>query len=161
MKFYDSFKSPLGEIFLVFSNKTLQSVSFDKKPSLKRGRAPEAFIEQLSDYFEGKLRKFEVNVEPQEGTEFERAVWFALRDVPYGETRSYKWIAERVGTPKGSRAVGQALAKNPVPIVLPCHRVIESKGSLGGYTPGEDLKRRLLEMEYYHSMNFSGDEDGK
>lgn len=84
------------------------------------------------------------------GTEFERQVWLALSEIPYGETRTYKWMAQRVGCPKGSRAVGQALKKNPIPIVLPCHRVIESDGKIGGFALGEDIKRRLLQMEFYH-----------
>lgn len=88
-----------------------------------------------------------------EGTEFEQRVWSALSGIPFGETRTYKWIAEKIGNPGAVRAVGRALSKNPLPIIIPCHRVIESDGSLGGYSSGTHRKRRLLEMEYYGKMS--------
>jgi methylated-DNA-[protein]-cysteine S-methyltransferase len=150
MRFFDAFQSPLGPIYLTLAGNRLAGVSFGK-PRLKHGKAPEALKRQLRDYFEGRLRVFRQSVDLEEGTDFERAVWRALLEVPYGETRTYKWLAERVGRPKATRAVGQALSKNPVPIVLPCHRIIESDGSIGGYSSGVDIKRRLLEMEYYYS----------
>ncbi len=158
MKLFDSFKSPLGTIYLIFSGKSLMGISF-KKPRVKRGKSPDNFTEELSGYFEGNLRKFSLKTVFDEGTEFEKSVWEAARDVPYGETRSYKWLADRVGSPGGSRAVGQALAKNPIPIVVPCHRIIESTGDIGGYSSGVNIKRRLLEMEYYYSLDVdkSGD----
>jgi methylated-DNA-[protein]-cysteine S-methyltransferase len=87
------------------------------------------------------------------GTDFEKGVWSVLRDIPFGETRTYKWVAERTGSPSAVRAVGQALSKNPIPIIVPCHRVIESDGSIGGYSSGVNTKRRLLELEYYAKMN--------
>jgi methylated-DNA-[protein]-cysteine S-methyltransferase len=151
MRFFDSFKSPLGNIYMIFSGKSLVSVTF-KKPGMKRGNAPNGFQQEIKDYFEGTLRKFSLNTAFEEGTEFERHVWRAIQDVPYGETRTYKWLAERVGSPDGSRAVGQALSKNPIPIVIPCHRIIESTGKIGGYSAGVRVKRRLLEMEYYNSL---------
>jgi methylated-DNA-[protein]-cysteine S-methyltransferase len=147
---YDTLSTPLGTLFLLMKGKSLAGISFTK-PRMKTGRAPEAVKRELTDYFAGRLREFTLGILLTGGTEFEKEVWRALRDVPYGETRSYKWLAERVGRPGGSRAVGQALAKNPIPIVLPCHRIIESKGKLGGYTPGVDVKRRLLFLEHYHS----------
>jgi methylated-DNA-[protein]-cysteine S-methyltransferase len=150
MKSFDAFHSPLGPIYLILAGNTLAGVSF-RKPGLKHGKAPESLKRQLRDYFEGRLRVFRQRLELAEGTEFERAVWHALLEVPYGETRTYKWLAERVGRPRATRAVGQALSKNPVPIVLPCHRIIESDGSIGGYSSGVDIKRRLLDMEYYYS----------
>lgn len=150
MKFFDTFLSPLGTLYMTFSGKSLLEISL-KKPTLKRGKAPAGFTKQLSDYFDGKLREFKQNITLDEGTEFEKQVWLAIKDVPFGETRTYKWLAERLGTPGGSRAVGQALSKNPIPIVIPCHRIIESTGKIGGYSSGVDIKRRLLEMEYYHS----------
>ncbi len=152
MKFFDTFSSPLGTLYMTFSGKSLLEIAL-KKPALKKGTAPESFKKQLSDYFDGKLREFKQNITLDEGTEFEKQVWFAIKDVPFGETRTYKWLAERLGTPGGSRAVGQALSKNPIPIVIPCHRIIESTGKIGGYSSGVDIKRRLLEMEYYHSIN--------
>jgi methylated-DNA-[protein]-cysteine S-methyltransferase len=158
MKFFDSFKSPLGNIYMIFSGKSLVGVSF-KKPHTKRGKAPEAFKKEIEAYFNGGLRKFSQKTAFDEGTEFEQQVWLAIRDVPYGETRTYKWLAERVGSPEGSRAVGQALAKNPIPIVIPCHRIIESSGKMGGYSSGVDIKRRLLKMEYYNSMSAEDADD--
>ena len=103
----------------------------------------------MISYFNGSDKGFSQKVKFFEGTEFEKDVWEALNKIPFGETRSYKWIAETVGRPGASRAVGQALSKNPVPIVVPCHRVIESDGSLGGFSSGVNTKVRLLEMEHY------------
>ena len=122
-------------------------------PPYPRRRAPESFRKQLSDYFSGALKEFHKPVLFLSGTDCEKKVWLALKEVAYGGTRTYKWLAEKVGSPKGSRAVGQALSRNPVPIVLPCHRVIESDGSLGGYSGGTDVKRRLLELEYYYLIS--------
>jgi methylated-DNA-[protein]-cysteine S-methyltransferase len=147
MQFFDTFN-----IYMIFSGKTLTGISF-KKPAVKKGAVPENFKNDLRDYFDGKLHKFTQKTAFEEGTDFEREVWLAIKDIPYGETRTYKWLAERVGSPEGSRAVGQALSKNPLPIVIPCHRIIESTGKIGGYSSGEGIKRRLLEMEYYNSLS--------
>ncbi len=152
MKYFDSFKSPVGNIFAIFSGKFLIEMSF-KKPHMKKGTMPAAFRRQLEDYFDCRLQEFGQEVRFTEGTEFERQVWNTLMEVPYGETRSYKWLAGKVGSPGGSRAVGQACSKNPIPIVVPCHRIIESTGRIGGYSSGDEIKRRLLEMEYYYSMD--------
>lgn len=151
MKIFDTFSSPFGQLYIIFSGKALAGISF-KKPSLKMGRVPDSFKRQLKDYFTGELREFKQSIVFAEGTEFEKQVWLALRDVPYGETKTYKWLAQRVGNPKGPRAVGRALSKNPIPIVLPCHRIIESDGDIGGYSSGVNIKRRLLSLEYYHSQ---------
>ena len=150
--FFDTFQSPLGTLFLLFSGKALAEIRFEgeEKPQYPRGKAPEPFRRQLRDYFDGALKEFQQPLLFLSGTDFERKVWLSLKEVPYGETRTYKWLAEKVGSPKGSRAVGQALSRNPLPIVLPCHRVIESDGSLGGYSGGIHIKRRLLDMEYYY-----------
>lgn len=83
-----------------------------------------------------------------EGTDFDKKVWLALKEIPYGETKTYKWLAEKTGNSNAYRAVGQALSRNPIPIVFPCHRIIESDGSIGGYSSGINIKRRLLEIEY-------------
>ncbi|MDP2279974.1 MAG: methylated-DNA--[protein]-cysteine S-methyltransferase [Nitrospirota bacterium] len=149
--FYDVFESPVGRLFLLFSGKNLAGVSFEK-PVCKRGLAPDSFKRELKGYFEGKTREFTQSTIFLEGTDFEKKVWLALKEIPYGETRSYKWLAEKIGSPKASRAVGQALGRNPIPIVLPCHRIIESDGSIGGYSSGVDIKRRLLEIEYYNVL---------
>ena len=148
---YDIYECPLGTLYLVFSGKLLSEVSFSKPDniSFKKGAAPQSFINDLNSYFNGSDKGFNQKVKFLEGTEFEKDVWKALHKIPFGETRTYKWIAETVGRPGASRAVGQALSKNPVPIVIPCHRVIESDGSIGGFSSGVNTKIRLLEMEHY------------
>lgn len=103
-------------------------------------------MNQLEEYFEGKRKTFDLVIEP-EGTEFQRRDWKALCTIPYGETRSYKQIAEQIGCPKGSRAVGMANNKNPIPIIIPCHRVVGSNGMLVGYAGGMDIKTFLLKLE--------------
>jgi methylated-DNA-[protein]-cysteine S-methyltransferase len=102
--------------------------------------------DQLSRYFAGGLRSFDVTLDPQ-GTEFQRRVWRALCDIPYGETRSYAEVASDVGRPKGARAVGTANNRNPIAILIPCHRVVGADGSLTGYAAGLDVKETLLNLE--------------
>lgn len=105
---------------------------------------------QLKEYFAGERREFDLPLS-QRGTDFQRAVWHALADIPYGETRSYADIAAAVGRPGAARAVGQANRRNPVPVIVPCHRVIAADGDLGGYqgkwNPDGGLKARLLRHE--------------
>ena len=101
---------------------------------------------QLKEYMEGQRKQFELPLNPN-GTEFQRKVWNALTKIPYGETRSYKDIAIAVGNEKASRAVGMANNKNPIPIVVPCHRVVGSNKKLVGYAGGLDLKEKLLNIE--------------
>lgn len=101
---------------------------------------------QLERYFAGELRQFSLPLAPA-GTPFQQAVWRALEEIPYGETRSYGEIAGQVGRPKASRAVGAANHRNPIPIVIPCHRVIGAGGTLTGYGGGLDRKRLLLDLE--------------
>jgi len=101
---------------------------------------------QLYAYFAGDLREFSLPLAPR-GSEFMKKVWKALCQVPYGRTASYKEIAAAAGNPKAARAVGQANNRNPIPIFIPCHRIIGSDGSLVGYGGGLDLKKKLLEME--------------
>lgn len=103
--------------------------------------------ERLGCYFEGKRVDFPDELDLRVASPFKRAVWQATRSIPFGETRSYKWVAERVGKPKASRAVGQALAANPLAILVPCHRVIGNDGRLCGFGGGLDMKRRLLKLE--------------
>jgi methylated-DNA-[protein]-cysteine S-methyltransferase len=108
--------------------------------------AAPAAREQLASYFVGELREFSVEVALR-GTEFQARVWAALREIPYGETRSYGELAAAIGAPAAVRAVGLANGKNPVSIVVPCHRVVGANGSLTGYGGGTDRKRTLLELE--------------
>ena len=103
-------------------------------------------VDQLNAYFAGELTEFDVNLR-LEGTEFQRRVWAGLVEIPYGETISYGELATRIGQPTASRAVGLANGRNPVSIIVPCHRVIGSTGALTGYGGGLDRKRTLLDLE--------------
>jgi len=110
-------------------------------------------VEQLRAYFAGELRDFDLTLDMQ-GTGFQTRVWHELRNIPYGETRSYSFVANTIGAPKAVRAVGAANGRNPIPIVVPCHRVIGAGGSLVGYGGGLPLKRFLLDLEARHSHLF-------
>ncbi len=101
---------------------------------------------ELDAYFSGEPVAFTVRLDVS-GTDFQKRVWRELLKIPYGNIRSYKWLAAMAGNPKGSRAVGGALSRNRVPVVIPCHRVVEASGGLGGFGCGLDIKRKLLELE--------------
>jgi methylated-DNA-[protein]-cysteine S-methyltransferase len=151
LSYYEMYKSPLGELYLIFTGNNLVGIEY-QKPHLRVTNIPESFIQEIKEYFDGNSKEFSQSVQLDTGTEFERKVWTSLSTIPYGETRSYKWLAQYVGSPKGTRAVGRALSKNPIPIVLPCHRIIESNGKLGGFAWGSDIKRRLLSLEFYNTQ---------
>lgn len=102
---------------------------------------------QVKEFLAGRRREVDIPVDLSMGTTFQRRVWKVLHRIPYGRVRSYKWVAARVGGSRYARAVGLALGANPVPIALPCHRVVAHDGSLGGFGGGVILKRRLLELE--------------
>jgi methylated-DNA-[protein]-cysteine S-methyltransferase len=106
----------------------------------------EDIVARILAYFKGDRVDFNDRVDP-EGTPFQRRVWATTRRIPYGETKSYLWIARQIGKPRAARAVGQALGANPLPIIVPCHRVLTSAGDLGGFGGGLELKRKLLKME--------------
>jgi methylated-DNA-[protein]-cysteine S-methyltransferase len=104
-------------------------------------------MEQIMAYFNGYKIDFLANVDLSQASPFERSVWEATRKIPYGETRNYLWVAQQIKKPEAPRAVGQALGKNPLPIIIPCHRVLTSDGKLGGYRGGLEMKRFLLNLE--------------
>ena len=104
---------------------------------------------QLLEYLSGNRRKFDLKLEAK-GTEFQKTVWNTLQEIPYGETRSYKQVAEMLGRPEASRAVGMANSKNPILILTPCHRIVGSDGKLTGYAGGLEIKKTLLELEKNH-----------
>ena len=105
------------------------------------------FLEEYAAYFTGKIKRFSRKPDMILGSVFDQTVWKAAMSIPYGETRSYQWTAERAGRPGAARAVGGALGRNPLPIIVPCHRVIRSSGELGGFGSGIKWKRFLLELE--------------
>ena len=159
MRHYHTVPFPVGPLTVMEEGSHIVRITFhtDVKNALKKETAVirEAFG-QLSDYFDGKLKKFDLPLKP-EGTPFQLKVWEALRTIPYGETRSYGDIARQIGNPKACRAVGMGNYNNPIAIVVPCHRVIGTNGSLTGYAGGLPIKRQLLELEshYSHGHNFS------
>jgi methylated-DNA-[protein]-cysteine S-methyltransferase len=104
-------------------------------------------LDELERYFAGELRVFTVPLDPTGGTAFQRSVWSALQEIPYGTTKSYQDIAGQIGKPTATRAVGSANGRNPIPIIIPCHRVIKADGTLGGYSSGIEIKKALLGLE--------------
>ncbi len=130
-----------GPVVLPASFLTNPRFIWDSNPVLERAQ------ECISAYFDGTSIHLDVPVDFLTGTPFQKEVWRALREIPYGETRSYGQIAARIGRPKAARAVGRACGKNPVALVVPCHRVIASDGSLGGFSSGLAIKKALLERE--------------
>ena len=145
----------VGNILIKFcaSDIGLLSVSVVEKISdTETNKITDEFKTELTDYFAGYIKKFKTPLDIN-GTDFQKFVWNKLRDIPYGKTNSYKDIAIKVGGGNYSRAVGMANNKNPLPIIIPCHRVVGSKGDLTGYALGLDLKRKLLELENETRVN--------
>ena len=146
-------ESPVGPLTLAGRDNTLahlrmtdQTHEPDRASWVEDDDAFPDAVEQLGAYFAGELSSFDVDL-ALTGTEFQRRVWAALQTIPYGETRSYGEIAAQIGAPGASRAVGLANGRNPIGIIVPCHRVIGASGSLTGYGGGLDRKRVLLELE--------------
>jgi methylated-DNA-[protein]-cysteine S-methyltransferase len=151
---YTQIESPVGPLLLVADEAGLRQILFVNgrhqarpEPSWKVDAAPlEKTIGQLRSYFAGEREEFDLPLAP-EGTPFQQEVWRRLCDIPYGETISYGELARRIGNPQASRAVGLANGSNPIPIVIPCHRVIGSNGKLTGYGGGLPIKEKLLALE--------------
>jgi methylated-DNA-[protein]-cysteine S-methyltransferase len=143
-------ESPIGSIeVMVNEGGAVVSVSFVDEPMPEVGETGHACaqaVRQLEEYLSGERRRFELELEP-EGTEFEYRVWSAVQRIPFGATDTYGEIARRLGEPDAARAVGHANARNPIAIIVPCHRVIGSDGDLTGYAGGLDRKKWLLDME--------------
>jgi len=157
--YFTRLKTPVGELLLIGERSAgelaLLGVYFQDEPHARRAipqgarEDAAAFAEaraQLDAYFDGKRRTFDLNLAPR-GTAFQRRVWRALAAIPYGTTTTYAAIASSIGSPKAVRAVGAANGKNPLSIVVPCHRVVGKNGTLTGYAGGLSRKRRLLEIE--------------
>jgi len=157
---YAYLETPIGILLIAGNDAAVERISFPirgkaTKPEpgwqeSQRGAVAEA-IRQLQEYFAGKRTGFDLPLAPK-GTEFQRAVWRQLQDIPYGETISYGELARRVGNPKAARAVGSANGANPLPIVIPCHRVIAGDGSIGGFGGGLPTKEILLALEQRTSV---------
>ncbi len=150
---YTTIASPLGDLVLAAADDALTGLYIAHPPksldtsSWRRDAEPlRDAIAQVRAYFAGELRDFDLPLAPA-GTPFQRQVWEALRTIPYGETRSYGYIAAAIGRPSASRAVGMANGRNPISIIVPCHRVIGSNGLLTGYGGGLDRKQILLDLE--------------
>ena len=138
--------TPVGEMYLCGNDTAITQLRFGHSEA----EAPSPLLleaeKELLEYFAGKRKEFDLPLEP-EGTGFQKKVWQALRDIPFGETRSYGEIAAAVGNPKACRAVGMANNRNPIAIITPCHRVIGADGKLTGYAGGLGIKEFLLEHE--------------
>jgi methylated-DNA-[protein]-cysteine S-methyltransferase len=148
---YAIYESPIGQLQLVADEEGLRYIDFDghhHDPSswYRSERALRSYIDALDAYFGGKLHQFDVPLAPQ-GTAFQQLVWRTLLEIPYGETWSYGELAKRIGKPNAARAVGLANGSNPIPIMIPCHRVIGSNGKLTGYGGGLSIKEKLLALE--------------
>ena len=155
MKRWAHMDSPVGPLLLATEDDVgLRAIDFlngrrNTKPDaswIEDNRALLPVIHQLQAYFAGELEKFDVELAP-EGTQFQQKVWSELCDIAYGKTISYGKLAGRIGNPKASRAVGLANGSNPIPIIIPCHRVIGSNGKLTGYGGGLEIKAKLLALE--------------
>lgn len=141
--------TPVGHVTIASDGTSITEIAFGRqtlagaeKPTELTNRA----ANQLQEYFAGKRKRFDLPLDPH-GTPFQRRVWNALSEIPYGETRSYRQIAEAIGNPGAQRAVGSANNKNPLPIVIPCHRVIGANGKPVGYGGGLKTKEFLLDLE--------------
>ena len=147
---YQHLDTPIGTLRLASNGTQLLEIEFEGQYNNDVVEASDAVLvncaHQLTDYFAGKRQRFELALWTK-GTPFQQAVWDALADIPYGELRSYKDIAHSINNPAAVRAVGAASGRNPLPIVVPCHRVIGSNGSLTGFAGGLETKRVLLQLE--------------
>jgi methylated-DNA-[protein]-cysteine S-methyltransferase len=152
---FDDIASPVGRLRLIASDIALVGVWFEHgrdaaRSALWMTRTPSSIIDraraQLAEYFGGKRQAFELPLDPR-GTDFQRRVWQRLQEIPYGTTTSYGALARELGDPGASRAVGLANGSNPLPIVIPCHRVIGANGSLTGFGGGLPIKAALLDLE--------------
>ena len=145
---YGYFESPIGKVEIVADEEYIIKVAFVEEGSEgDENEAVTACKKQLEEYFYGGRKNFDLKLKFTKGTEFQMNVWKALSEIPYGEKVSYKYIAEKINNPKAVRAVGGANNKNPIGIIIPCHRVIGSNGKMVGYAEGIDKKEYLLKLE--------------
>ncbi len=155
---YTYLETPIGRLLIAGDEEGLSSIQFDNgqrdvEPEPDWVRRPAVLAEatrQLKAYFAGELQDFDLELTPH-GTPFQLEVWEALRNIPYGATTSYGELAQSIGRPRSARAVGAANGKNPLPVVVPCHRVIGASGDLTGFGGGLEIKSALLALETRHS----------
>ncbi|MDO5096624.1 MAG: methylated-DNA--[protein]-cysteine S-methyltransferase [Peptostreptococcaceae bacterium] len=148
--FYFTYPSPVGELFIAEDDEGICCISFYELDILNIPKKETSLIKrtakQLQEYFAGKRKQFDIPLSTH-GTDFQQKVWHTLQQIPYGETQCYEQIAKSAGNPKACRAVGSANNKNPISILIPCHRVIGKNGKLVGYGGGLDIKEFLLNLE--------------
>ncbi|MDR3250742.1 MAG: methylated-DNA--[protein]-cysteine S-methyltransferase [Tannerella sp.] len=163
MNYYIIYNSPIGAMRIIENGEAITAIKYlacnpDNPPEAteKETELIKEAVAQLKDYFSGSRKTFDLPVQ-QHGTAFQKRVWDALSNIPYGETRTYKQTAEAIGCPKGARAVGLANNRNPISILVPCHRVIGADGKLTGYAGGLDAKQKLLNLE---KGNYIGQKHG-
>ncbi|MFN3455135.1 MAG: methylated-DNA--[protein]-cysteine S-methyltransferase [Pseudobdellovibrio sp.] len=146
--------SKIGPLYLVVTSKALHgvfwreqnSISYEDENSHAESKMLDKVVMQINEYLSGTRKKFDLILE-LEGTEFQKRVWTELQRIPYGKTCSYKDLAKKLNDQNASRAVGTANGKNPISLIVPCHRVIASDGTLGGYAGGLEIKHKLLSLE--------------
>lgn len=154
---YSSVITRVGQVFILSGEKGVTRIIFGEKEfrnfvdglngaRVTEGGAAADMAHEIELYFDGRLSEFKTPIDVSEGTPFQKSVWKQLLDIPYGETATYGEVAENVGRPGAARAVGNAVGANPIPIVIPCHRVLASNG-LGGYSGGIHIKKDLLRIE--------------
>ncbi|MEC4678981.1 MAG: methylated-DNA--[protein]-cysteine S-methyltransferase [Nitrospirota bacterium] len=158
---YDYFESPLGPLWLVAGAAGLSYLIREKDEDVflskikdKTGQLPQKKLNKMSRwraalvrYFSGEVIEFNGPISFLEGTPFQQSVWRTLLEIPYGSVRSYQWVGDQMGMKRAGRAIGNACGKNPIPVIIPCHRVVRQDGTLGGYTGGTAIKKKLLALE--------------
>ncbi len=158
MRYFFVMPSPVGELTLTEEDGRLVGLSFERGRISDAAEQPTPLLmcakTQLEEYFSGRRRVFDLPLAPT-GTPFQQAVWQALRQIPYGETRTYGEIAVQIGRPRAARAVGMANHQNPIAVIQPCHRVVGASGRLTGYAGGLDRKEYLLRLEQTSGTRFS------
>ncbi len=160
--YYTDFQTPIGNIKIAASSKgvcyielvSMTNDSFENQFTKLFGVHPvkhntycKEIETSLTQYFSGALKEFKLPIDLIIGTDFQKKVWKCLKTVPFGNIKTYKWVAEKIDMPKACRAVGNANGQNPIPIIIPCHRIVCSDGKLGGFSSGIDIKKKLLALE--------------
>lgn len=149
MESYFYYNSPIGVLEIIFKNSFIISIKLLNNPHQVSKNIPLSLKSQLDEYFLGKRKSFDLPILPS-GTDFQKQVWSELQKIPYGATLSYQQVAQNIGRPLAQRAVGSACNKNPILILIPCHRVIAKNTSLAGFACGLNVKKYLLNLENFN-----------